>query len=152
MWTLTWVSLKYVLPTFPSLVSTLGGDKFSLKLSIILFLAVFAISQPFWAFFSEYTGRRKILLISTIFGLCAGFMMPESNAGAMTIFPKMAGPASAIMTLCVFGLSSLLSAFTISIDPSCAYELFAYFASCMGLTIIVGMLFIKRDSESIGKN
>ena len=64
LWILSWFALKFVLPAFPSLVTTFGASHHELQLSIVAFLLCYALTQPFWGSLSERYGRRPILLIA----------------------------------------------------------------------------------------
>lgn len=69
LWILSWFALKFVLPAFPSLVSTFGASHHQLQLSIVAFLLCYALTQPFWGSSSERFGRRPVLLLAL--AICA---------------------------------------------------------------------------------
>ena len=75
---------------------------------------------------------------ASLYGWVAGWMMPSSSAAAMTSHPKAAGTASAVLTLAIFGLSSLLSALTMKIEAHQLWQVNLYFGIL--LLAAVGLL------------
>lgn len=78
-----------------------------------------------------------LIVIASGFGFLAGWMMPSASAVAMTALPAAAGAASAMLTLTIFGLSSVLSIITMKIDVSTLLQPVGYFS---GLAILAGLL------------
>lgn len=76
---------------------------------------------------------------ASLYGWVAGWMMPASSAAAMTAHPKAAGTASAVLTLSIFGLSSLLSALTMRIAAHQLWQVNLYFGTLLLLAALLAL-------------
>ncbi len=81
------------------------------------------------------SGLIAIIIVLSLFGFSAGLVMPSVNAGAMTEFKKVAGPASALLVMTVFGTSAITAswAMRINIDTLWSVGLYLGVLSMIGL-------------------
>jgi len=81
------------------------------------------------------SGLIAIIVLLSLFGFSAGLVMPAVNAGAMADFKNVAGPASALLVMTVFGVSSITAswAMRINIDTLWSIALYLGVLSSIGL-------------------
>jgi len=62
------------------------------------------------------SGLIVIIVLLSLFGFGAGLVMPAVNAGAMSEFKNLAGPASSLLVMVVFGVSSITASWAMRIN------------------------------------
>jgi len=83
------------------------------------------------------TSILLLIVMASGFGFLAGWMMPSASAIAMTAVPEAAGTASAMLTLVIFGLCSLLSMVTMKLSVASLVQPGVYFAGCSLLAAVL---------------
>lgn len=81
------------------------------------------------------SGLISIIVVLSLFGFSAGLVMPAVNAGAMTEFKKVAGPASALLVMSVFGTSAITSTWAMRINIDSLWPIALY----LGVLSLVGL-------------
>ncbi len=102
-----------------------------LLLSFVVAAAATALS------IMNVTGAAVIIILISIYGFAAGIVSPQANAGVLSRFKRVAPPASALVTLVVFGTASLTS--MIAMNLSIRESLWP-FAAYLGILSIVGLV------------
>ena len=135
----------YAFLTVPTVVLYICGlftNRMLLKkhdLEKLLFLGIgFAVLSAIIAFalaVMNVSGLISIIVVLSLFGFSAGIVMPSVNAGAMSEFKKVAGPASALLVMSVFGTSAITAtwAMRINIDSLWPVGLYLGGLSLVGL-------------------
>lgn len=81
------------------------------------------------------SGLIVIIILLSLFGFSAGLVMPAVNAGAMTEFKKVAGPASALLVMTVFGTSSITATWAMRINIDTLWPIALY----LGVLSLIGL-------------
>lgn len=81
------------------------------------------------------SGLIAIIVLLSLFGFSAGLVMPAVNAGAMAEFHKVAGPASALLVMTVFGLSSITASWAMRINIGTLWPIALY----LGVLSLIGL-------------
>ncbi|MEQ9618587.1 MAG: multidrug effflux MFS transporter [Deltaproteobacteria bacterium] len=85
--------------------------------------------------FANASGLIVIIVLLSLFGFSAGLVMPAVNAGAMARFKKVAGPASALLVMTVFGMSSITASWAMRIDIGTLWPVALY----LGVLSLIGL-------------
>lgn len=81
------------------------------------------------------SGLIPIIVLLSMFGFSTGLVMPAVNAGAMADFKKVAGPASALLVMTVFGVSSITATWAMSINIETLWPIALY----LGVLSLIGL-------------
>lgn len=81
------------------------------------------------------SGLIPIIVVLSLFGFSAGLVMPAVNAGAMADFKKVAGPASALLVMTVFGVSAITASWAMSINIETLWPIALY----LGVLSLIGL-------------
>ena len=79
------------------------------------------------------SGLIAIIVVLSLFGFSAGLVMPAVNAGAMADFKKVAGPASSLLVMTVFGVSAITASWAMRINIDTLWPIALYLG---GLSLI----------------
>ncbi len=85
--------------------------------------------------FTNVSGLIVIIVLLSLFGFSAGLVMPAVNAGAMAQFKNVAGPASALLVMTVFGMSSITASWAMRINISTLWPIALY----LGVLSLIGL-------------
>jgi len=85
--------------------------------------------------FINVSGLIVIMVLLSLFGFSAGLVMPAVNAGAMAEFKKVAGPASALLVMTVFGTSSITASWAMRINIDTLWPIALY----LGVLSLIGL-------------
>ncbi len=81
------------------------------------------------------SGLIAIIVSLSLFGFSAGLVMPAVNAGAMGDFKNVAGPASALLVMTVFGVSSITATWAMRIKIDTLWPIALY----LGVLSLIGL-------------
>jgi len=81
------------------------------------------------------SGLIAIIVVLSLFGFSTGLVMPAVNAGAMADFKKVAGPASALLVMTVFGMSAITATWAMSINIDTLWPVALY----LGVLSLIGL-------------
>jgi MFS transporter, DHA1 family, multidrug resistance protein len=81
------------------------------------------------------SGLIAIIVLLSFFGFSAGLVMPAVNAGAMGEFKKVAGPASALLVMTVFGVSAITATWAMNINIDSLWPISLY----LGVLSLIGL-------------
>lgn len=81
------------------------------------------------------SGLIAIIVSLSLFGFSAGLVMPAVNAGAMGEFKKVAGPASALLVMTVFGVSAITATWAMNINIDSLWPISLY----LGVLSLIGL-------------
>lgn len=81
------------------------------------------------------SGLIAIIVSLSLFGFSAGLVMPAVNAGAMGEFKKVAGPASALLVMTVFGVSAITATWAMNINIDTLWPIALY----LGVLSLIGL-------------
>jgi len=81
------------------------------------------------------SGLIAIIVSLSLFGFSAGLVMPAVNAGAMADFKKVAGPASALLVMTVFGVSAITASWAMRINIDTLWSIALY----LGVLSLIGL-------------
>jgi MFS transporter, DHA1 family, multidrug resistance protein len=98
-------------------------------------LAVLTAIVTLGVAFINVSGLIVIIVLLSLFGFSAGLVMPAINAGAMAEFKKVAGPASALLVMTVFGTSSITATWAMRINIDTLWPIALY----LGVLSLIGL-------------
>ena len=81
------------------------------------------------------SGLIAIIVVLSLFGFSAGLVIPSVNAGAMADFKKVAGPASSLLVMTVFGVSAITASWAMRINIDTLWPIALYF----GVLSLIGL-------------
>jgi len=135
----------YAFLTIPTVVLYIFGlfvNRMLLKrydLEKLLFLgitlAVLTAIITFGLAFINVSGLIVIIVLLSSFGFSAGLVMPAVNAGAMAEFKEVAGPASALLVMTVFGTSAITASWAMRININSLWPIALY----LGVLSLIGL-------------
>ncbi len=82
------------------------------------------------------SGLIAIIVVLSLFGFGAGLVMPAVNAGAMSEFKNVAGLASALLVMSVFGMSAITASWAMRIKIDSLWSIALY----LGVLSLIGLL------------
>ncbi len=90
-----------------------------------------------------------IVSIMSLYGFAVGIVTPQANAGVLLRFKHAAAPASALLSLVVFGFASLTSAIAMRLSVSgLLWQLTLYICLLSVTGLLAGYFWIWRPSRS----
>jgi MFS transporter, DHA1 family, multidrug resistance protein len=104
-------------------------------LSLGITLAVLTAIVSLGLAIINVSGLIVIIVLLSLFGFSAGLVMPAVNAGAMAEFKKVAGPASALLVMTVFGTSSITATWAMRINIDTLWPIALY----LGVLSLIGL-------------
>jgi len=86
-----------------------------------------------------------IVIIMSLYGFAGGLIVPNSNAGVLTAFKKVAAPASALVGLVIFTTSSITSYITMNMNiKESLWPLVIYICALSLISLVIGYFWVRR--------